>query len=152
MVSAILGCICTPDALQAQNLGLDGPTGVFVTPLAYVLQSPSNNLGMPSLGFHFLDGGDVIGYFSNISVTEGAFNRIEFGYTRDIHQTDSNPLSPLWHPGFNIAHGKVNIIRENAWSQNWLPAISGGFLVRTGVHNVAVRLRGKIPLMAMFTS
>lgn len=112
-------------------------------PLAYVLKSPSNNLGMPSLGFHFLDGGDVIGYFSKISVTEGAFSRIEFGYTRDVHQSESDPLSSLWHPGFNIAHGKVNIIPENAWNQNWLPAISGGFLVRTGVHNVGGTIAGK---------
>ena len=82
MVPALVG-----GALQAQNLGLEGPTGVFVTPLAYVLRSPENNLGMPSVSYHFLDGGSVIGYFSKLSVTERAFNRIEFGYTRDIHQT-----------------------------------------------------------------
>ena len=143
VVSAILGGLYAPGALPAQGLGLEGPIGVFVTPVAYMLKSPSRNLGMPSLGFHFLDGGPVIGYFSKISITEGVFNRVEFGYTRDVHQTESNPLSSLWHPGFNIAHGKVNIIRENAWNQNWLPAVSAGFLVRTGVHNVGGTIAGK---------
>ena len=131
-------------AAQAQDLGLEGPTGVFVTPLAYVLKSPSNNLGMPSVGYHFLDGGSVIGYFSKISVTDGAFDRIEFGYTRDVHETASDPaLSPLWHNGFNIMHGKVNIVRENMDKHNWIPAISGGFLVRTQVHNVGGAINGK---------
>jgi hypothetical protein len=144
VVTALIGGLFMTGALRSQSLGLEGPTGVFVTPLAYVVKSPSNNLGLPSLGFHFLDGGDVIGYFSKISVTDGAFNRMEFGYTRDVHQTGSAPsLSPLWHPGFNIAHAKVNIIQENAWKHNWLPAISGGFLVRTGIHNVGGTIAGK---------
>jgi len=124
-------------AVQAQNLGLEGETGVFVTPLAYTVASPANNLGLPAVGYHFLDAGSVIGTFSKISVTEGAFSRIEFGYTRDAHTTAGVPsLSPLWHNGFNIVHGKVNLIRENAGKHNWLPAISVGSLVRTQVHNV----------------
>ena len=40
---------------QAQNLGLQGETGVFITPLAYTVSSPANGLGLPVLGFHFLD-------------------------------------------------------------------------------------------------
>jgi len=144
VVAAFLGGLCMICAAQAQDLGLEGPTGVFVTPLAYTLASPSNNIGKPSIGFHFLDGGSVIGYFSKISITEGAFNRIEFGYTRDVHQTAGDPaLSPLWHSGFNIVHAKVNIIRENTWKHNWIPAISAGFLERTQVHNVGGAINGK---------
>jgi len=144
VAAAMFGGLFLTSAAQAQNLGLEGPTGVFVTPLAYTIASPSNNIGKPSLGFHFLDGGDVIGYFSKISVTAGAFNRIEFGYTRDVHQTAGDPsLSSLWHDGFNIVHGKVNIIRENAGKHDWIPAISGGFLVRTQVHNVGGAITGK---------
>ena len=37
----------------------------------------------------------------------------------------------------------MNIIPENAWNHNWFPAISGGFLVRTGVHNVGGTIAGK---------
>ena len=143
VVTVILVGLFMTCAARAQSLGLEGPTGVFVTPLAYTVASPSNNIGKPSLGFHFLDGGSVIGYFSKISVTEGAFNRIEFGYTRDVHQTAGEPLSSLWHDGFNIMHGKVNIIRENMGKHNWIPAISGGFLVRTQVHNVGGAITGE---------
>src|SRR5271165_6303926 len=144
ILSATLTVLFMTCALQAQNLGLEGPTGVFVTPLAYVLKSPENNLGMPTAGYHFLDGGSVIGYFSKLSVTEGAFNRIEFGYTRDVHQTAGDPgLSPLWHNGFNIFHGKVNILQENMDNHNWIPAVSAGFLARTQVHNVGGAITNK---------
>src|SRR5271165_2530975 len=144
ILSATLTVLFMTCALQAQNLGLEGPTGVFVTPLAYTVTSPSNGLGLPTLSFHFLDGGSVIGYFSKLSVTEGAFDRIEFGYTRDIHQTaDSPEFSPLWHNGFNIFHGKVNILRENMDHHTWIPAVSAGFLERTQVHNVGGAINGK---------
>jgi len=142
--TVILGGLFMTCAAQAQNLGLEGPTGVFVTPVAYTLASPSNNIGKPSLGFHFLDGGSVIGYFSKISITEGAFSRIEFGYTRDVHQTAGDPsLSSLWHPGFDIIHAKVNFLPENSGHHNWIPAISGGFLERLQVHNVGGTIHGK---------
>lgn len=139
LVAALAGC-----TLQAQNLGLEGETGVFVTPLAYTVSSPTNGIGLPVLGFHFLDAGSVIGTFSKISVTEGAFGRVEFGYTRDVHTAGNDPaLSPLWHSGFNIAHGKVNLMAENAGKRSWMPAISAGFLVRSGVHNVGGAISGK---------
>jgi hypothetical protein len=139
-----IGVVLFAGALQAQNLGLEGPTGVFVTPLAYTAPSPSDNLGVPSVGYHFLNAGSVIGTFSKISVTEGVFGRFEFGYTRDVHTTADNPsLSPLWHNGFNIAHGKINLIKENAGKHNWLPAVSVGFLVRSQVHNVGGTINGK---------
>jgi len=142
--TVILGGLFMTCAAQAQNLGLEGPTGVFVTPVAYTLASPSNNIGIPSLAFHFLDGGSVIGYFSKISITEGAFSRIEFGYTRDVHQTAGDPsLSSLWHPGFDIIHAKVNFLPENTGHHNWIPAISGGFLERLQVHNVGGTINGK---------
>ena len=144
VATAILGGLFMTCAAPAQDLGLEGPTGVFVTPLAYTVPSPSNNIGTPSLGFHFLDAGSVIGYFSKLSVTAGAFNRIEFGYTRDVHQTAGDPsLSSLWHPGFDIIHGKVNILRENTGNHKWIPAISAGFIERLQVHNVGGTIRGQ---------
>lgn len=144
ILSATLGSLLFSGGLHAQNLGLEGETGVFVTPLAYTVGSPSNNLGKPVLGYHFLDAGGVIGTFSKISIIEGAFGRMEFGYTRDIHTTGDNPdLSPLWHTGFNIAHGKVNIVRENTGKHSSLPAISAGFVLRTQVHNVGGAITNK---------
>jgi len=141
---ATLVALVATFGLQAQDLGLEGPTGVFVTPLAYTVASPTKGLGAPVIGYHFLDAGSVIGNFSKISVTEGAFSRLEFGYTRDVHTTADDPsLSPLWHNGFNIVHGKVNMIRENAGKHDWLPAISAGFLLRTQVHNVGGTITNK---------
>jgi hypothetical protein len=139
-----LGALLTGGMLHAQNLGLEGETGVFVTPLAYTVASPANNVGRPVVSFHFLDHGSVVGTFSNISVTAGAFGRLEFGYTRDVHTTGGSPtLSPLWHNGFNIVHGKVNIVPENTGKQSWIPAVSAGFLVRTQVHNVGGAIANK---------
>jgi hypothetical protein len=133
----MIGALFMTDALHAQNLALEGETGVYATPLAYTAASPSNNLGMPVAGYHFINGGSVLGTFSHISVNEGAFGRIEFGYTRDIHTTADNPLfSPLFHDGYNIIQAKVNVVGENSGAHNWIPAISTGFILRTQVHNV----------------
>ena len=73
--------------LNAQSLGYEGPTGVFVTPIASVAASPANNVGKPVVSYHFLDGGDVVGIHSTISVTEGFAKRFEVGYTSELHST-----------------------------------------------------------------
>ena len=144
VLRVIVWSLLLAGGLHAQNLGLEGETGVYVTPLAYVAPSPANSLGEPAVAFHFLNAGSVIGTFSNISVTEGAFGRLEFGYTRDVHTTADNPiLSPLWHNGFNIVHGKVNLVPENTGKHKWIPAISAGFLFRSQVHNVGGAISNK---------
>lgn len=131
----------TPAA--AQSLNWEGQTGVFATPFAYTAGSPKDNFGRPDVAFHFLNLGSVIGDFSSVSITEGLAGRIEFGYTRTMLDTGSNTaLSPLWAGGFNIVHAKVNFLPENAAKQKWLPAISGGFVVRQGVQNVTGVLAG----------
>src|ERR1039458_7352000 len=122
----------------AQSLNWEGQTGVFVTPLAYTAASPANNVGKPIVAYHFLDAGPVLGDFHTASVTEGLFGRVELGYTHVFHGDGSTPsLSPLWTGGFNIVHGKVNVIKENAGKQKWLPAVSAGFVERVGIQNVS---------------
>src|SRR5271165_4723254 len=107
----------------AQNIGWEGETGVFVTPLAYTVGSPAKSFSAPIVGFHYLGAGSVIGDFYETSVTMGALGRTEFGYTRNYHSQGGDPgLSPLWSNGFNIAFGKVNIIPENLGDHNWIPA------------------------------
>lgn len=130
--------------LQAQSLNFEGVTGVYTNPLAYTVPSTDNGLGMPSLSWHILDGGKVLGNFDTFSVTEGAFNRLEFGYTRDMHTQGGNPaLSPVFSSGFNIAHAKVILLPENAGKKKWLPALSAGFIERAGVRNVGGFLTAK---------
>jgi hypothetical protein len=138
---------------QAQSLGYEGPTGVFVTPLASVSASPAKGLGQPSVAYHFLAGGPIIGDFSTISVTEGFAGRFEFGYTREIHNEDGGSkaplapaLTPLWDSGIDILHAKVNLIPDSYKKQKWIPAISVGGIYRSGdkiggnINNLATKL------------
>ncbi|MGA3134784.1 MAG: hypothetical protein ABSC88_02210 [Terracidiphilus sp.] len=113
---------------QAQSLGYEGPTGVFVTPLAYTSASPANGLGKPSVSYHFLAGGPVIGDFSTVSITEGFAKRFEAGYTSEIH-AGPDPTG-LWASDFSIVHAKATIVPENAGKTKWVPAIAVGGIFR----------------------
>jgi hypothetical protein len=124
---------------QAQSLGYEGPTGVFVTPLASVSASPAKGLGQPAVAFHFLAAGPIVGDFSTVSVTEGFGGRFEFGYTHEIHNEDGGSqaalapaLTPLWNSGIDIVHAKANLIPDGYKKQKWIPAISVGGIFRTG--------------------
>jgi hypothetical protein len=122
---------------SAQSLNWEGQTGVFITPLAYTAPSSAKGFGAPVVAYHYLDGGSVIGGFHQASITIGGFNRIELGYTRDFHQEGSNTqYSSLWTGGFNVFHGKVNILSEKDTKQGWLPSISIGFVARSQIGNV----------------
>jgi hypothetical protein len=131
---------------RAQSLGYEGPTGVFVTPLAYTAASPAKGFGSPVVGYHFLAGGPVLGDFSTISVTEGFAKRFEFGYTSVEHAggsysdgkfIETKPYvysvdlpSSLWNSNFSILHAKVNLLPENFDKKNWIPALSAGIIYR----------------------
>ena len=69
------------NSVSAQSLNWEGQTGIFVTPLAYTLPS-ENGLANPLFPRHYLGAGDVLGGFHEVSVTEGAFRRVEFGCTQ----------------------------------------------------------------------
>ena len=130
--------------VQAQSLGYEGPTGVFVTPLASTAASPAYGAGRPVVAYHLLAGGPVIGTFSTVFVTEGFAKRLEAGYTREIHALgDTTGLSPLWTEGFNIFHGEANILDENHGKNPWVPALSIGGIVRTTVRNVGGEIEAK---------
>jgi hypothetical protein len=143
-ITAAVSLFALADSLQAQNIGWEGETGVFVTPLAYTAASPAHGLGRPLVAYHFLNGGEVLGDFYNVSATIGAFSRAEFGYTRSLHSQGGDPnFGPLWNNGFNIVHGKVNVVPENAGKEQWVPAISVGFIARSQVHNVGGAIQNK---------
>ncbi len=128
----------------AQALNWEGQTGVFVTPLAYVVPSNTNGLGIPVVAYHYLSGGSVLGGFNQVSITEGAWRRLEFGYTRDIHSSGSDAaLSGLWSSGFNVFHAKLNFLPENVARHTWVPAVAIGFVARTQVQNVGGALAGR---------
>ena len=139
MVFLLLSLPFASRAAQAQSLGYEGPTGVFVTPLASVSASPAKGLGQPSVAYHFLAAGPIVGDFSTVSITEGFGGRFEFGYTHEIHNEDGGShatlapaLTPLWNSGIDIVHGKANLIPDGYKKQKWIPAISVGGIFRTG--------------------
>jgi hypothetical protein len=118
----------------AQSLNWDGQTGALVTPFAYVTSSPANGLGAPTLGFHMINGGDVLGIQNQASVNIGAFKRLEFGYSRTLALSGND--GGLFSQGFNTFQAKVNLLPENSFKTN-LPAISVGFVAHARVNRVA---------------
>lgn len=130
----------------AQNLTLEGQTGGFITPTAYVVESAKGLvLSRPSIGFHYVHAGDVIGDVYTTSITEGFANRAEVGYTRSSHTNGDNPyFSSLWaFSGMNIFHGKVVAVKEDSFGGKWMPGVAAGFVVRTGDHFVTGAIDGK---------
>ncbi len=124
-------------SLWAQSLNWEGQTGAFVTPFAYATSSPKNSIGRPTVAFHYLNGGSVVGNDFQTSITLGLFKYAEIGYTRASVAGGSTPgLSPLFENGFNIFHGKVNVLPENSFKKKYLPAIAVGFVARTNVKRV----------------
>ena len=132
--------------LCAQQLTLEGQTGGFITPTAYVVYTEKGHVfSHPAVGFHFIDASSVIGYIETVSVTEGFANRAEAGYTRSIHQYGDQPvsattplgLSNLWnYSGMNVFHGKVVAFKDGQFGP-WMPGIAIGGLVRTNDHFVS---------------
>ena len=147
-----LPCIClvamlfAVNRLSAQNLTLEGQTGGFITPTAYVVYSAEGKkLSHPAVGYHFVNTAAVIGNVQTFSITEGIANRAEVGYTRNVHTLgNSAAFSSLWdYSGMNVFHGKVVALKEGKWSE-LMPGIGVGFVVRTDDHFVSGALDKKI--------
>jgi hypothetical protein len=132
--------------LTAQHLTLEGQTGGFLTPTAYVVYTEKGQaFSHPAVGFHFMDTAAVIGNAETFSITEGFANRAEAGYTRNVHQFGNQPtttatplgLSNLWnYSGMNVFHGKVVAIKDGQFGA-WMPGIAVGGVVRTNDHFVS---------------
>jgi hypothetical protein len=144
--------------LSAQYLTLEGQTGGFLTPTAYVVYTEKGHaLSHPAIGVHFINASKVIGNIETFSITEAFYGRAEAGYTRSVHQfgdsgtgtavlgnfvlgstspataySTSPDFSQLWHAsGMNIFHGKVVAINDGQFGP-WTPGVAVGGLVRTG--------------------
>jgi hypothetical protein len=131
-------------ALFAQNLTLEGQTGGFITPTAYVVYSAKKQFfSYPAVGYHFIYVPKVIGNIHTFSIAEGFANRAEIGYTRSVHQLGNDPVfSTLWHyAGMNIFSGKVVAIKDG-WGGPITPGLAFGAVVRTGDHFVTGALEG----------
>lgn len=130
----------------AQELTLEGQTGGFLTPTAYVVYSEKGHvLSHPSVGYHFVNASSVIGYVQTASVVEGFANRAEVGYTRSFHSNGNSPsFSSLWaYDGMNIVSGKVVLVKDGQGSPA-TPGIAVGGIVRTGDHFVSGALNKEL--------
>lgn len=130
--------------LIAQNLTLEGQTGGFITPTAYVVYAHKGQFfSHPAVGYHFIYVPKVIGNIHTFSIAEGFGNRAEVGYTRSVHQYGEDPLlSSLWHyAGMNIFSGKVVLLKDGQGGP-LTPGVGVGAVVRTGDHFVSGALEG----------
>lgn len=130
-IAATLFAAC---AANAQNLTLEGQTGGFITPTAYVVYSAKDQkFSHPAVGYHFINASKVIGNVHTFSIAEGFANRAEVGYTRSVHTTgNSAAFSGLWHyAGMNIVSGKAAAVKDGQFGA-WTPGVAVGGLVRTG--------------------
>lgn len=132
---AVAAAALLPAALAgAQNLTLEGQTGGFLTPTAYVVPTEKGSFfSHPAVGYHFVNSNNVIGDLHTFSIEEGFANRAEAGYTRSVHITgDSAAFSSLWHfAGMNVFNGKAIVLKEST-GKEWVPGLAAGAVVRTG--------------------
>jgi hypothetical protein len=150
---------CLPPAhLNAQYLTLEGQTGGFLTPTAYVVYMEKGQaFSHPAVGIHYINASKVIGNIETFSITEAFYGRAEVGYTRSVHQFGNSgsgttvlanavlgstlpatavPVTPdfsqLWNAnGMNVFHGKVVGIKDGQFGP-WTPGLAVGGIVRTG--------------------
>jgi hypothetical protein len=121
-------------SLHAQSLTLEGQTGGFITPTAYVVHTEKDHFfSYPAVGYSFINAHEVIGNINTFSIVEGMGNRAELGYTRSVHtKGDSELFSGLWnYPGMNVFNGKIVAVEDGQGSP-FTPGLAGGFVVRTG--------------------
>ncbi|MGP8270437.1 MAG: hypothetical protein ACLQLH_10250 [Terracidiphilus sp.] len=119
--------------LNAQNLTLEGYTGGFITPTAYVVESEKGQVfSHPAVGYHFIAANAVIGDIHTFGIAEGIGNRAEVSYGRNVHITgDSANFSQLWHfNGMNIFAGKVVAIKDGEFNK-FMPGLAVGGITRT---------------------
>jgi hypothetical protein len=131
--------------LNAQHMTLEGYTGGFITPTAYVVYSDKGHtFSHPAVGYHFLNADSVIGDLHTFGVAEGFANRGEVAYARSVRIKGDSPLfSNLWHyAGLNIISGKVVAIKDGEGSR-FMPGVAVGGVVRTSDHFVTGALDGK---------
>jgi len=125
-------------ATHAQHLTLEGQTGGFITPTAYVVYTEKGHFfSHPAFGYHFINSSAVIGDIQTVNFAEGFANRAELGYTRSIHTLGNSinvangAFSELWnYDGMNVFSGKIVAVKDGEFGP-WTPGIAAGFVART---------------------
>jgi len=114
---------------------IEGVGGVFITPAAYLVNPGPEGavLGKPALGTELA----MIGHkdFEAATLTWTIWRRLELGYALNRLGLDDLPADIRRATGVDIRthdiflhhlNARVNIIQENQWEQQWLPALTAG--------------------------
>jgi hypothetical protein len=134
----LVGTVLVGSPIYAQNLTLEGQTGGFLTPTAYVVYTEKGQtFSQPAVGYHFINTAKVIGDIQTFSIVEGFANRAEIGYTRSVHTLGDSTtpaqgaFSNLWnYNGMNIFSAKGVAIKDGEFGP-WTPGLAAGVIVRT---------------------
>jgi hypothetical protein len=81
---------------------LGGTDRRFVTPLAYTAPSGENGFGTPVVALSLPGSWKSLGRVPSGIRHGGAFGRLEFGYTRDIHRRATHRMSALYGAAVSI--------------------------------------------------
>jgi hypothetical protein len=124
-VLVALAVVLAARAAAGQSLNIEGQTGGIITPFA-VVPSADGKAIHPTVSFHWLSLGDVLGNRYQITIGADVAGRVEFGYTKAAVATEieDGGLNVLFDRGFQSLHGKVLIVAENATPG--LPAFAVG--------------------------
>jgi hypothetical protein len=121
-----LAVFVAPRPAAGQSLNVEGQSGGVITPFATVPPASDGKAIHPTVSFHWLSLGDVLGHRYQITFAADAAGRVEFGYTKSAVATeiDDGGLNVLFDRGFQSLHGKVLVVHEDALPG--LPAIAAG--------------------------
>jgi len=113
-----------------QALTWDGHTGAVFTPYSHTAESPADGFGRPTVAFHLLDAGDVLGIHSQTSLTIGFRSRMEIGLTRSsVSSVGPQPVASLFDRGFTTLHAKARVL-AGATGSAFRPDVSVGGVYR----------------------
>ncbi|KPK76047.1 MAG: hypothetical protein AMJ79_08560 [Phycisphaerae bacterium SM23_30] len=115
---------------------VEGNSGVFITPTAYLANPPAEGeiLGKPS----FSVSGAFIGEkdFQSYAVTENLFGNIEIGFAAERIGLDDWPDEVFQATGAGLTvkdyalvynlNTRVNLVKEGSFDCPWMPAITLG--------------------------
>jgi hypothetical protein len=114
---------------------IEGVGGLVLTPTAYLVNPgpPGTKVGKPAFAAHFAMIGDRD--FEAASMTWTFFERLELGYAINRLALDDLDRDVRRATRLNVGvnelylhhlNARLNVIRENEWDTNWVPAVTVG--------------------------
>ena len=134
---------------------IEGVGGIVLTPMAYLVNPgpPGTTVGKPAAAVHFA----MIGSkdLEAATLTWTFFRRLELGYAANRLGLDDFPSDVQTATGVDIGtddvflhhfNARLNIIEENQWDQNWIPAVTFGahYKYNEDINDIDGRLGGAL--------